>query len=77
MLNFIFSVDATAEDGTIGRLVNHSRQKPNLKSRLIDVDGEPYIVLISTRDIVPNDELLYDYGDRAVQSLNAHPWLKH
>ncbi len=27
------------------------------------------------RDIEPGEELLYDYGDRSKESLEAHPWL--
>lgn len=77
LILLFFSVDATKEDNSIGRLINHSKNKPNLKSRIIEVDGKPHLIFISTKEIEPNEELLYDYGDRAVQSLNTYPWLKH
>ena len=76
ILVFSFSVDATKEDGTTGRLINHSRSNANIKSMTIDVDGTPHIIFKANRDIKPTEELLYDYGDRASTSLRSHPWLK-
>ena len=71
-----FSVDATEEDGTLGRLINHSRTFANLKSQGIEVDETPHLIFYATRDIKPEEELLYDYGDRSTASLRVHPWLK-
>ena len=74
---FIYSIDATAETGRLGRLVNHSRQHPNLTTKVIQGDSKqpPRLVLIAKYDIEPGTELLYDYGDRSKESLAAHPWL--
>ena len=69
-------MDATKEDGSMGRLINHSRNKANLKSLNIEVDEILHIIFTSLRDILP-EELLYDYGDRDVKSVNTNPWLKH
>ena len=77
LILLFFSVDATIEDGTIGRLINHSRSNSNIKPNTIKVDGTPHIIFISLKDIRPEEELLYDYGDRDVTSLNVYPWLKH
>lgn len=71
---FFFSVDATAETGKLGRLVNHSRNG-NLVTRTILVDQKPRLALIAKVDIKKGDELLYDYGDRSKESLEHHPWL--
>ena len=73
---YFCSVDATKEDNTLGRLINHSRTKPNIRSLIIDVDNTPHIIFYSMRDIKQGEELLYDYGDRSTASLTAHPWLK-
>ena len=71
----LFSVDATAESGKLGRLVNHSRVKYNCVTRVVEVDGQPRLILAAARDIAVNEELLYDYGDRSKESLEAYPWL--
>lgn len=67
------SIDATAESGRLGRLVNHSRNG-NLLTKALWVDG-PRLVLLAAHDIAPGDELTYDYGDRSKESLQHHPWL--
>jgi hypothetical protein len=67
------SIDATAEDGRPGRLINHSYQKGNLKPKLI-VTGESIRLFLVARETIPaNRELLYDYGDR---SLRAQKFLR-
>lgn len=72
-----FCLDATAESGRYGRLLNHSRLKPNCKTRLVEYpEGKPRLIIEAKRDIVTDEELLYDYGDRSAKALKAHPWLK-
>ncbi|KAJ0173057.1 hypothetical protein K1T71_011233 [Dendrolimus kikuchii] len=68
-----YCIDATAESGRLGRLVNHSRNG-NLHTKAVWVDG-PRLVLLAAHDIAPGDELTYDYGDRSKESLQHHPWL--
>ena len=75
-LPMCFSVDATAESGRMGRLLNHSRNG-NLMTKTIEVNETPRLVLLAKEDIVPGCELTYDYGDRSKQSLLHHPWLAH
>lgn len=72
--NNIFSIDATAETGKLGRLVNHSRNG-NLLTKVITVDNRPHLILIAKDNIPINTELTYDYGDRSKESLLHHPWL--
>ena len=69
------SIDATTETGRLGRLVNHSRLSPNLQTKVVVFREKPRLILIARRDIEPGEELLYDYGDRSKESLEAHPWL--
>uniref|UniRef100_A0A2A4JZT2 [histone H4]-lysine(20) N-methyltransferase n=3 Tax=Heliothinae TaxID=95178 RepID=A0A2A4JZT2_HELVI len=68
-----YCIDATAESGRLGRLVNHSRNG-NLSTKAVWVDG-PRLVLLAAHDIAPGEELTYDYGDRSKESLQHHPWL--
>lgn len=76
MVLVCFSVDATAESGRLGRLLNHSK-KGNLMTKTIEVSGIPRLILLAKEDIVEGSELTYDYGDRSKQSLQYHPWLAH
>ncbi|KAJ8931149.1 hypothetical protein NQ314_015978 [Rhamnusium bicolor] len=71
-----YCIDATAESGRLGRLVNHSRNG-NLLTRTIMVDNKPRLVLIAKDEIKEGDEILYDYGDRSKESLKHHPWLAY
>ncbi|XP_041972161.1 histone-lysine N-methyltransferase PR-Set7 [Aricia agestis] len=68
-----YCIDATAESGRLGRLVNHSRNG-NLSTKALWVDG-PRLVLLAATDVAAGDELTYDYGDRSRESLRHHPWL--
>lgn len=70
------SVDATLETGRLGRLINHSKSG-NCQTKLHPIDGSPHLILVASRDIEAEEELLYDYGDRSKASVSAHPWLKY
>ncbi|KAM6931339.1 lysine methyltransferase 5Ab [Xenentodon cancila] len=71
-----YCVDATKETGRLGRLINHSKNG-NCHTRLHAIDGDPHLILVASRDIEAEEELLYDYGDRSKESISAHPWLKY
>ncbi|XP_058492094.1 lysine methyltransferase 5Ab isoform X1 [Solea solea] len=71
-----YCVDATKETSRLGRLVNHSKNG-NCQTRLHAIDGTPHLILVASKDIEAEEELLYDYGDRSKASIMAHPWLKH
>ncbi|XP_078681036.1 N-lysine methyltransferase KMT5A-A-like [Branchiostoma floridae x Branchiostoma belcheri] len=73
--NNTYCVDATAESGRLGRLINHSAKHKNLMTRSISAGGLPRLILVAARDIQPGEELQYDYGDRSKESLASHPWL--
>lgn len=68
------SIDATAESGRLGRLVNHSRFG-NLLTKTVMVKNKPHLILVARNDIPEGQEVLYDYGDRSKESLMHHPWL--
>jgi histone-lysine N-methyltransferase SETD8 len=63
-------IDATDSEH-ISRFVNHSRVSANLQPRL----KNGAIVFIAKRDIEVGEELLFDYGDRRRDIVNAFPWL--
>lgn len=71
-----YCVDATKETTRLGRLINHSKAG-NCQTRLHPIDGTPHLILVASRDIKADEELLYDYGDRSKESISAHPWLKY
>ncbi|XP_063226021.1 histone-lysine N-methyltransferase Set8 [Bacillus rossius redtenbacheri] len=72
--NVQYCVDATAETGRFGRLVNHSRNG-NLVPRVVVLNDCPHLVLVAKDNIMPGKEIVYDYGDRSKESLRYHPWL--
>lgn len=63
-------MDATLEDGRLGRLVNDDHKRPNCKMRKRNFRNQPYLCLFALRDIAEGVELTYDYGDPSV------PWRK-
>lgn len=67
-------IDATAESGKLGRLVNHSRNG-NLMTKTVLVNDLPHLVLLAKEDIPEGVEVTYDYGDRSKEALQHHPWL--
>ena len=68
-------VDATKPSSRFGRLINHSRKFPNCKTQIFVYQKKPRLIFIALRDIKPNEELLYDYGEKDKIAIKAHPWL--
>ncbi|XP_062874048.1 lysine methyltransferase 5Ab [Trichomycterus rosablanca] len=73
--NTTYCIDATKETDRLGRLINHSKNG-NCQTRLHNIKGVPHLILVASRDIKAEEELLYDYGDRSKEAIAAHPWLK-
>lgn len=69
-------LDATVDDGSKGRMANHSRTAPNLVPKMFEVDGVPRLVLLAASDIKPSTELKYDYEERRPEIMQRFPWLK-
>jgi [histone H4]-lysine20 N-methyltransferase SETD8 len=70
-----YCIDATAESGRLGRLLNHSKAKNNCHTKLYEINSKPVLAILASRDIKLDEELTYDYGDRDKFTLEAHPWL--
>ena len=69
-------VDATVDDGSMGRLMNHDRTNPNVLMRAVVVEGTPQIVFFAKTNISVGSELCYDYGERRKNILEKFPFLK-
>lgn len=67
-----YVIDATKEDSSQGRLINHSIH-PNLKPTPTNIDGHFYLLFEACRDVNDGDELVYDYGQRP--SKDRCSWL--
>lgn len=74
--NKCYCLDATEPTHRLGRLVNHSRKRPNCKMEIFSFSNKPYLILTAIRDIDTNDEILYDYGERNKTAIKANPWLE-
>lgn len=68
-------MDATEDNGRMGRLVNHSKLNPNVLTKVMEVDGQPYLCLMAKRNIEVGEELQYDYGERRKEIVELFPWL--
>ena len=64
MMYVYYSIDATKDNGRMGRLVNHSTKTPNVVTKVIPINNHPYLCLIAKRCLQEGEELLYDYGER-------------
>ena len=56
-------MDATKDNGRVGRLINHGKKSPNLTAQVEELDSIPHLCFFMSGDIHIGKELLYDYGD--------------
>ncbi|XP_063074174.1 uncharacterized protein LOC134464758 [Engraulis encrasicolus] len=56
-----YCIDASQEDGTLGRLINDS-PTPNCRAKIIRHLNVPHICIFAKKNIAPGDEITYDYG---------------
>ena len=62
------SLDATKDDGFLGRLISDSKYFPNSRIKQMEIDGLPRLCLFSVKNIAPGEEIRYCYG------ANNLPW---
>lgn len=68
-------IDATLDDGSFGRLINHSKRKQNVEGKLkLDNKGTPRIIFFAKSDIELGEELYFDYNDS--KSAKDIQWLQ-
>ena len=70
-------LDATIDNGRFGRLVNHSKKRPNLKPIKHVHNNKPRIMFKAITDIEEGSELLYDYAETSRATIAALPWMKN
>ena len=59
-----FSIDASKEDRTVGRLINDSKYFPNARmKKIVSASRRRYLCLLAVRDIDISEEILYFYGE--------------
>ncbi|XP_064208087.1 uncharacterized protein LOC135263699 isoform X2 [Anguilla rostrata] len=61
-------IDASLEDGSLGRLINDDCKSPNCKIKRIIVDGKPHLCIFALKNISTGEEITYNYGN------NDWPW---
>ncbi|XP_044027833.1 uncharacterized protein LOC122864451 isoform X2 [Siniperca chuatsi] len=61
-------IDASKEDGTLGRLVNDDHISPNCKMKKVVCEGKPHLCLFAVKEISSGEEITYNYGD------SSYPW---
>ena len=77
-----FSIDASNNDGRMGRLINHSMHpniKPNVIEGVVPRNGgrpRPYVYFTAITDIAKGEELLFNYGDNRREIHAVHTWFK-
>ena len=74
--------DASQDDGSFGRLINHSK-KYNCKP-VKYIEKDPYsdvekihLIFVATTAISYGTELLWDYSDHSLSNRQVFPWLKY
>lgn len=60
---FLYSMDASKEDGSLGRLVNDEHKGPTCKIKTIELNQQPHLCIFAVWDIKPGEEISYSYGD--------------
>ena len=59
-----FSIDASKEDRTVGRLINDSKYFPNARmKKIVTASRRPYLCLFAVRDIDTSEKKLYFHGE--------------
>jgi len=72
-----FCIDASWESGRFGRLVNHSKLKPNCDIQVEAIEGQPRLILVAAQDIAEGEELTYNYGIKDLAYIAANPWIEN
>ena len=59
-----YSIDATQEDGSVGKLHSH-----NVEVKIVASDIRPYLCMFAATEIQSGQKLLYDYGERSIATI--------
>lgn len=72
---FTCSIDASKDDGSLGRLVNYDPENPNCIMKKVVHKGKPHLCLFAVKKISPGEEITYNYGDSSYSWRSAVGWL--
>lgn len=64
LICFTFRLDATLDDGSLGRLCNDEWRTPPANVRVIEdpLDKVPHLCIFAVTDMAVGDEIRYNYG---------------
>ena len=73
-------IDGTRTE-SLGRLINHMNDEPNLVTQKVVINGKPHLVFVAARDIPEASpttpvELGYRYGEQRASVVETFGWLK-
>lgn len=71
----LFSLDASEEDESLGRLVNDNHKNPNCVMKKIIVNNKPHLCLFAMKKIEIGSEIEYNYGDSKWPWRRKVSWL--
>ncbi len=72
-----WAIDATKDDNTFGRLINHAKRFKNVKPVVGKLrEGTPFVYFVAIKNILKDEEILYDYCDNSTMAKNNFPWLR-
>lgn len=69
-----YVIDATIEDYSQGRLINHGIHG-NVVPKPKKIKGYLFLLFVASKTIEKGEEMLYDYGQRATDGNDIFPWL--
>ena len=68
-------MDATKDDRHPGRLLNHSKNSPDVVTKPVEIGGVPHLCFFTSKCVNIGEELVYDYGDRRRIAIEDNKWL--
>ncbi|CAG7723769.1 unnamed protein product [Allacma fusca] len=70
-----YCIDATQDDGSIGRLINH-RDPGNIKPVKYGLRSNIGVYFVAIKPIKLGEELFWNYNDQNPEARQSNPWLK-
>ena len=59
---YLFRIDASKDDGSLGRLINDCHIRPNAIPKVITVNKVPHLCIYALQDMDEGEEIRYNYG---------------
>ncbi|XP_061168458.1 uncharacterized protein LOC133177440 [Saccostrea echinata] len=65
-------IDASVDDGSLGRLINDEHCHPNIFPKLVEKGEKQHIIFKAKKDIEVEDEIRFNYGGESFQPGHPH-----